>query len=98
MYQKENYSPFGGCLPMILQLFILFALYAVIRKPLTHMLGLSSDVIKALTENAKNVVENLIKYPTDKKAKKWLLKNRNFRTNNSKINMKMKISIILIKF
>lgn len=54
LYKEYDVSPLGGCLPMILQLFILFALYAVIRKPLTHMLGLSSDTIKALTENAKN--------------------------------------------
>lgn len=53
---------------------------------------------KMLTENAKEVVENLISYQKDKKAKKWLLKNKNFRTNNSKINRKMKIAIILNKF
>lgn len=51
-----------------------------------------------LTENAKEVVNNLINYQQDKKAKKWLLKNKNFRTNNSKINTKMKIFIILNKF
>ena len=51
-----------------------------------------------LTENAKEVIENLINYQKDKKAKKWLLKNKNFRTNNSKINTKMKIFIRLNKF
>lgn len=53
---------------------------------------------KLLTENAKEVVENLINYQKNKKAKKWLLKNKNFRTNNSKINRKMKIFIRLNKF
>ena len=53
---------------------------------------------KQLTLNAKEVVNNLIKYQNDKKAKKWLLKNKKFRTNNSKINTKMKISIMLNKF
>lgn len=51
-----------------------------------------------LTENAKQVVNNLINYQKDKKAKKWLLENKNFRTNNSKINTKMKIFILLNKF
>ena len=53
---------------------------------------------KILTKDAKEVVENLINYKENKKAKMWLLKNRKFRTNNSKINIKMKISIILNKF
>lgn len=53
---------------------------------------------KMLTKDAKQVVENLINYQQNKKAKKWLLKNKKFRTNNSKINTKMKITIILNKF
>lgn len=51
-----------------------------------------------LTENAKEIVNNLINYQQDKKAKKWLLKNKNFRTNNFIINIKMKLAIILNKF
>jgi YidC/Oxa1 family membrane protein insertase len=30
LYQDENYNPASGCLPMILQLVIIFALYGVI--------------------------------------------------------------------
>lgn len=51
-----------------------------------------------LTQNAKELLDNLINYQKDSKAKKWLLKNKKFRTNNSKIDAKMKISIILNKF
>lgn len=51
-----------------------------------------------LTKNAKEVINNLIHYQKDKKAKKWLLNNRNFKTNNLKINIKMKLSIVLNKF
>ncbi len=51
-----------------------------------------------LTENAREVIDNLIAYPENKKAKMWLLKNKNFRTNSVKTNMKMKLSIILNKF
>ncbi|MBR7164920.1 MAG: membrane protein insertase YidC, partial [Clostridia bacterium] len=29
MYQKENYNPMGGCLPMILQMLVLLAVYGV---------------------------------------------------------------------
>ena len=51
-----------------------------------------------LTPNAKEVIDNLISYPHDKIAKKWLLKNKNFRTNDTKINLKMKLSIYLNRF
>ena len=53
---------------------------------------------KLLTPSAKEVVNNLILYPHDKKSKKWLLQNKNFRTKDSKINRKMKLSIYLNRF
>ena len=59
---------------------------------------LKQGYYEMLTENAKEVVDNLINYQQDKKAKKWLLRNKNFRTNNISINTKMKIFIILNKF
>lgn len=51
-----------------------------------------------LTEDAKEVIENLINYQQNKEAKRWLLNNKNFRTTNSIINTKMKLAIILNKF
>ncbi len=36
LYQKENFSPFGGCLPMLVQMLVLLAVYAVVRNPLTY--------------------------------------------------------------
>lgn len=51
-----------------------------------------------LTNDAKEVIDNLICYKENKKAKRWLINNKKFRTNNSKINTKMKIAIILNKF
>ena len=53
---------------------------------------------KMLTPNAKELVNNLIKYRTDKKSKKWLLNNKKFKTNSFKLNVKLKLSIILNKF
>lgn len=44
LYQKEGYSPFGGCLPMIIQLIILFPLYEVVRRPLEYIASYTSDV------------------------------------------------------
>jgi len=51
-----------------------------------------------LTDHAKELIEKLICYPTNKEAKKWLLRNKNFRTSDAKINAKMKLAIRLNKF
>ena len=59
---------------------------------------LKNGYYEILTKEAKEVIDNLINYQKDKKAKKWLLNNKKFRTNNKKINRKMKIFIILNKF
>lgn len=49
LYQKENYSPMGGCLPLLLQFPIIISLYNVIRNPLTYVcrIGDKVDAIKA---------------------------------------------------
>lgn len=43
--QKEGYSPFSGCLPMLIQLPLIIFLYNVIRKPLSYIAKVSNDVI-----------------------------------------------------
>jgi YidC/Oxa1 family membrane protein insertase len=36
LYQKENFNPLGGCLPLLLSMFVLFSVYSVVRSPLTY--------------------------------------------------------------
>lgn len=43
--QKEGYSPFAGCLPMLLQLPIIMFLYEIIRKPLSFICNLGEGTI-----------------------------------------------------
>lgn len=45
MYQKENYSPLSGCLPLLIQLPIMIALYNIVMNPLKYICGLSEDAI-----------------------------------------------------
>lgn len=54
LYQKENYSMFGGCLPLVIQFPIIIALYNVIRNPLTYLLNLG-DYVKPLTDRITEV-------------------------------------------
>ena len=37
LYQKENVSAFSGCLPLLIQLPIIFGLYALLRTPLEYI-------------------------------------------------------------
>ncbi|MBE7013540.1 MAG: YidC/Oxa1 family membrane protein insertase [Ruminococcaceae bacterium] len=45
LYKDYEISPMGGCLPMLIQLPILFGLYRVIYQPLTYMLRMGEDVV-----------------------------------------------------
>lgn len=45
LYQEEKFNPASGCLPMIIQLVILFALYAVVINPLRYVCHIPSDNI-----------------------------------------------------
>lgn len=48
MYQRENFNPMQGCLPLLIQLPIIMALYNVVINPLRYICGLSAETITAL--------------------------------------------------
>lgn len=48
MYKAEGYSAFGGCLPLLVQLPIVWAMYRVIRQPLTYVCKLGSDALEGV--------------------------------------------------
>lgn len=50
LYQRENFNPAGGCLPMLIQLPVIFALYSVITKPMTFLLQMSKETIQTVTD------------------------------------------------
>ena len=50
LYQAENFNPMGGCLPMLVEMPVIFALYGVINNPLKYMCGFAADTITAITE------------------------------------------------
>ncbi len=51
MYQAEGYSPFSGCLPMLIQFPIIILLYTVIREPISYIVGMEKDVVTAMVES-----------------------------------------------
>ncbi len=44
LYKKEGYSQFAGCLPLIIQMLIIFPLYRVVIRPLEFVSGLTADL------------------------------------------------------
>lgn len=49
LYQRENFSPYSGCLPLLVQMPIVMALYYIVIDPLHYVLGQSANVTAALT-------------------------------------------------
>ena len=45
LYKRENLSPFSGCLSSIIQIIILFAMFGLVRSPLTYMKKIDINMI-----------------------------------------------------
>ena len=45
LYQEKGYNPASGCLPMLIQLPILLALFYVIRMPMSYMLDIPAKAV-----------------------------------------------------
>lgn len=54
LQQKEGYSPFGGCLSLIIQMPVFLGLYQVVRKPISYIVGASSEVVDKLVTYVKS--------------------------------------------
>ena len=48
LYQRENFNPMSGCLPMLIQLPIIMLLYNIVVNPLVNVLGASDGLASAL--------------------------------------------------
>ena len=59
LYAKEKVSPMGGCLWSMIPLFILWPLYAIIRRPLYHLMHQSEAAIEAIAAVLKFDVESV---------------------------------------
>lgn len=63
VYKENEVSMTGGCLPLLIQMPILFGLYKVIQRPLTYIRGVDFTDAAAL-ENVKNIVSEMTeKFP-----------------------------------
>ena len=59
LYKRENMSPFSGCLLAIIQMILLFAVFYMVREPLTYMKKLDREQINGYVNVLKE--ENMVK-------------------------------------
>ncbi|MBQ7670723.1 MAG: membrane protein insertase YidC [Clostridia bacterium] len=48
LYQKEHFNPMSGCLPLLIQMPILFALFRVITMPMRYLASVSTEAISKM--------------------------------------------------
>ena len=58
LYSANGYSPYAGCLPMLVQLPIIMGLYYVITEPLRFVCGIFRTDAKAFKEFAQYFIDN----------------------------------------
>ena len=51
LYQEENISMSGGCLPMLVRFPIMIGIYQVVLRPLTYIVGISKEAITAAQQS-----------------------------------------------
>ncbi len=66
LQQEYGYNPMSGCLPMLIQLPILFGLIEVIYKPLTYMLFIPKEIVSALVNAVPAAAAALAENPSDR--------------------------------
>lgn len=68
LYQKYNINPMSGCLPLLIQLPILMALYWVVKKPVVYLMGFGEDevwrIISAVLEWTNGDADKLNQFYT----------------------------------
>ena len=53
LYRTENMSPFSGCFSAIAQIILLFAVFYLVRSPLTYMKKVDANIIQKYTKIAQ---------------------------------------------
>lgn len=55
LYSEEGINPMASCLPLFIQFPILYGIFDVVYRPLTHILHAGKDAIAAANEITKNI-------------------------------------------
>ena len=89
LYKRENMNPFSGCLGSIIQIFLILAMFYLVRNPLTFMLKTNENTTKLITQYIKeeNIQINQT-YPEISILKYVNKSGKEIEINGEKINLK----------
>ncbi len=59
LYQEEGYNPLSGCLPLLIQMPILYGLFAVVYKPLTYIFWYNQPTIDKIHTALQSVLTDM---------------------------------------
>jgi YidC/Oxa1 family membrane protein insertase len=59
LYSEEGINPMASCLPLLIQFPLLFGIFDVVYRPITHIIRASRPVIEAATEIAASTFETV---------------------------------------
>ncbi len=57
LYSEEGINPMASCLPLLIQFPILYGIFDVVYRPLTHILRVGKDAVAAATELTRKIFE-----------------------------------------
>lgn len=80
-YQEHNVNPMGGCLPLLIQLPIIIAMFYIVKQPLTYIIQTPTEQLQEYTQEylgKEEVAENEIKAYEIQIANKYDLIDMNF--------------------
>lgn len=88
LYKKENMSPFSGCLSAIIQLILLFAMFYLVRSPLTYMKKIDvTDINKMKTEIVEKLGKDKISQAYPEVSVVKYVNDNNLKDSKFYINM-----------
>lgn len=81
VYEKHKINPMGGCLPLLIQIPIIFAMFYIVRQPLTYIVQTPVEQLQEYTQEylgKEEVTENEIKSNEIQIANKYELIDMKF--------------------
>ncbi len=58
LYSEEGINPMSSCLPLFIQFPILYGIFDVVYRPITHILRFGKDIISRAQEITRNILES----------------------------------------
>ncbi|GKX30315.1 hypothetical protein SH1V18_27950 [Vallitalea longa] len=86
LYQEHNVSPFGGCLPLLIQFPIIMSLFAVLRKIPAYIMSIKG-IYLSIIASIRNVADHATYLTSLNDASKMPIKNFDVTNNNQVIDL-----------